>query len=216
MRFAVHSDMKKVITLAAVVGISALAHATTINAPSSLVGSDVLDGNNAYSWGISIAVPTGETITSAEVDFTAVTLNVANSSGHGYLYLDLLNSQKTGVTTAYDGDAAGDYWATQYSGNNITSLGSTYFASVNTTKNIDVILDSTELAALNSYAAAGTFNLGIDPDCHYSVGGLCFTYTCTPKTNGVPDAPTTVALLALSLGCLEVCRRQLAPAKAKA
>jgi hypothetical protein len=209
--------MKKTIIIAAVVGICGLAQATTINAPSTLVGASALDGNNAYSWGIAVAVPTGETITSAEIDFTGVQLTVANSSGTGYLYTDLLNSKTTGVTTASDGDAAGDYWATKYSGANITSLGTKVFAAVGTTLTWSYVLSAAQLTALNSYLAAGAFNIGIDPDCHYSVGGLSFTYTLgSSKSNSVPDDAVTALLVVLSLAGLEIFRRQFAVAKIKA
>jgi len=207
--------MKKSILFATVLGLCSLAQATTIvgttvNAPSSLVGSDALAGENAYSWGIAITVPAGQQITSAEVDFNNITLSAANSSGTGYLYTDLLNSSKTGVTTASDGDAAGDYWATQFSGANITTLGSQFFASVGTTLSWSYILNATQLAALNSYLTAGIFNLGIDPDCHYTVGNISFTYT---EGSTVPDYSVTAYLLGLGLLAVELGRRKLAPAK---
>jgi hypothetical protein len=208
--------MKKILFIATLVGIGGWVHATTINAPASLVGANALDGNNAYSWGISIAVPTGQTITGAEIDFTSVTLTAANSSGVGYLYTDLLNSQATGVTTASDGDAAGDYWATKYSGANITGFGSKYFASVGTTLTWSYVLNASQLAALNAYLAAGTFNIGFDPDCKYSVGGLSFTYTTGSTPHTTPDVATTAWLMIIGLAGLEVFRRQFASAKIKA
>ncbi|MGA2243479.1 MAG: hypothetical protein ABSH48_00660 [Verrucomicrobiota bacterium] len=190
-----------------------MAQATTINAPSSLIGNNTLSGDDAYSWGISIAVPNGQTITSAEIDFTSVTLTAANSSGTGYLYTDLLNSQATGITTAHDGDQSGDYWATQFSGRNITAVGTKIFNPVGTTLSWSYALDASQLGALNSYLTAGTFNIGIDPDCHYSVGGLCFTYNCSPKSNSVPDAATAAALLVLGLSAVELIRRRFVLAR---
>ena len=193
------------------VGTCGLLHATTIPAPSSLVGVNTLQGQDAYSWGISIAVPTGETITSAEVSFTGITLTASgNSAGTGTLYTDLLDSQTTGVTTKADNDASGDYWATQYSGSSITSLGTEFFARVGTTLSWNYILSAAELADLNSYLTAGTFNLGIDPDCHYNVGGLSFSYTLgsVPPPSAVPDGAMTAFLLGISLAGLEVFRRQ--------
>jgi len=208
-------DMRKLLLLGTLVGISSLAHATTITAPASL---DTLEGVDAYSWGISIPVPQGQTVASAEIDFTSVTLQAANSSGTGYLYTDLLNSQKTGVTTAFDNDAPGDYWATQFSGANITTLGSQFFKSVGTTLTWSYVLNASQLSALNSYLTAGTFNIGIDPDCHYSVGSICLDYTLSPTNhnNSVPDAATTALLLALGLGALELVRRQILARSAKA
>ena len=196
----------------AVVGISGVVHANTISAPSTLVGTGALNGNNAYSWGISIAVPTGQVVSSAQIDFTSVTLTAANASGTGYLYTDLLNSQNPGVTTASDGDAAGDYWGTKFSGANITQLGTKFFASVGTTLTWSYVLSAPQLAALNSYLTAGSFNIGIDPDCHYNVGGLSFTYTLGNKN--VPDVATTAGLMVLALAAVEVFRRQFVSAKA--
>ena len=205
--------MRKLLLLGALVGISSLAHATTITAPSSL---NTLEGADAYSWGISIAVPQGQTVTSASIDFTSVTLQAADSSGTGYLYTDLLNSQKPGVTTAVDNDAPGDYWATQFSGANITTVGSQFFKSVGTTLTWSYVLNASQLSALNSYLTAGTFNIGIDPDCHYNVGDLTFVYTVAGNHNTVPDVAATAALFVLALAGLEVFRRQMVFAKMKA
>src|ERR1035437_8247705 len=209
--------MKKTLLIAALVGICGLAQATTITAPSSLVGSSVLNGNNAYSWGISIAVPTGQSVSSAQINFTGVTLTRSNSSGTGYLYTDLLNSKATGVATPTDYDACGDYWATKFSGANITALGTQFFAAVGTTLTWSYVLTAAELTALNSYLTAGTFNIGIDPDCHYTVGGLSFDYTLTPSTpHTVPDNAATALLLVLGLASLEIFRRQFVTVKIKA
>jgi len=208
--------MIKNLLIATLVGACGLVHATTINAPASLIGANVLNGNDAYSWGSSIAVPNGQVITSAQIDFTSIQLTASgNSAGTGELYTDLLNSKATGVTTAVDNDAAGDYWATQYSGANITTIGAKAFAAVGTTLTWSYVLTASELTALNSYLAAGTFNIGIDPDCHFSVGGLDFTYTLgTPKTNSVPDDFSTAFLMIFGLAGLAIVRRQLVPAKA--
>jgi MYXO-CTERM domain-containing protein len=208
--------MKHFTILSVLVGINLAAQATTINAPSSLIGNDALSGDNAYSWGISIAEPSGQTITSATIDFSGITLSAANSTGIGYLYTDLLNSQATGVTVASDGDAVGDYWATKFSGANITALGSTKFASVGTTLSWSYVLNSAQLAALNSYLVSGVFNIGIDPDCHYNVGSISFTYTTSPAPSNVPDVATTATLLLLGLGAAELLRRRSVLARAKA
>ena len=223
MVFAVWVAMKKILSLAAIVGITGLVHATTINAPSSLIGSWVLDGGNAYSWGVTIPLTSGQTVTSAQIDFTSVTLVASgNAQGTGTLYTDLLNSKVTGVngvTTATDGDAAGDYWATQFSGANIVGLGGKFFASVGTTLSWSYLLSSSQLTSLNTFLTAnnGVFNIGIDPDCHWSVGNISFTYTLSStNTQRVPDAAATAFLMLLGLAALEVCRRQFGVAAGKA
>jgi hypothetical protein len=207
--------MKKTLLLAALVGICGLVRATTINAPSTLIGTSVLNGNNAYSWGISIAVPTGQVVSSAQIDFTGITLT-AHGTGVDNLFTDLLNTHTTGVTTKVDNDAAGDYWATQLSGANITTIGTRVFTTLNVAQSWTYLLTSTQLTALNSYLAAGSFNIGIDPDCSFSVGGLSFTYTLSPKPNNVPDDAVTAFLVVISLAGLEIFRRQFATAKSKA
>jgi hypothetical protein len=208
--------MKKTLLLTALVGICGLVRATTINAPSSLIGTSVLDGNNAYSWGISIAVPTGQVVSSAQIDFTGIILTAGNGTGTDNLYTDLLNTHTTGVTTKVDNDAPLDYWATQLSGANITTIGTRAFTALNVAQSWTYLLTSTQLTALNSYLAAGSFNIGIDPDCHFTVGGLSFSYTLAPKTNTVPDDAMTAFLVVLSLAGLEIFRRQFAMAKSKA
>jgi hypothetical protein len=209
--------MKKLLLLGTFVGITGLVHATTINAPASLTGFEVLNGNNAYSWGISIAVPTGEQVVSAEVDFTSVTLNIANSTGTGFLYTDLLESSHTGVGTFADADAPGDYWL-GHPGAGLTSLKTVTFPNVGSTQTWSDVLTSTQLTALNAYLTAnsGTFDIGIDPDCHYSVGNISFTYTFGSGPHTVPDVGATAFLLVVGLLGLEVFRRRFVVAKVKA
>jgi len=203
--------MKRIWVIGFLAGVCGLTHATQIpvNAPSSLIGTGTLNGTDAYEWGLSLGK--GTQVTSAEIDFTGVKLTASgNSKGTGLLYTDLLKSSNTGLATAVDNDAAGDYWSTKFSGANITSLGSESFASVGTILTWKIILNAAQLTALNSYLAAnaGVFDIGLDPDCHYNVGGLCFKYT-------TPDAATTVLLLGASLLGLEVLRRRFVLAKAR-
>lgn len=213
--------MKKILFIATLVGINGLVHATTINAPSSLVGVNVLNGANAYSWGITIPLASGQSVVSAQVDFTSVTLaGSGNSQGTGVLYTDLLNSKTTGVTTVLgEGDTSYDYWTKVFSGANITSLGTQFFASVGTTLTWSYVLNASQLSALNSYLTAnnGVFNIGLDPNCHWSVGNIDFQYGLSSTNNhNVPDMAATAFLLLLGLAALEVCRRQFAPARSKA
>lgn len=192
---------------------SVAVQANTINAPSSLIGYESLNGQDAYSWNVDPHLSAGQDITAATITFSDVTLNVAGSTGHGYLYTDLLNSQAPGLTTRTDNDAPGDYWATQFSGKNIDPLGTEYFSKVGKTLSWSYVLDGAELTELNSYLAHGSFNIGIDPDCHFSVGCIDITYDVGCDTHSVPDATTTLFLLGSSLLGLEVVRRKLGLAR---
>lgn len=200
--------MKKTSILAILAATCTIAGATTISAPSVLTGKDALAGQDAYAWGLSVGA--GQTITSASLVFNNITLTAANSSGKGVLYSDLLNSSLTGVHTYTDNDATGDYFTGHYTGANIVSLGSKMFNAVGTTLSWTVTFNSAQLAALNLFAADGTFDLGFDPDCHYDVGSICFNYTVKQS---VPDVDVTAYVLGLALLGLEVSRRKFAPAK---
>jgi hypothetical protein len=209
--------MKQLIAITALTSLGALAHANTINAPSSLIGYETLQGNDAYAWNVDPNLSAGQDIASATISFTGITLNVPGSTGHGNLYTDILNSQMTGshgLTTAVDNDQAGDYWATKYSGNNIMSLGDEYFQSRGTTLSWSYTLTGDQLTELNSYLANGSFNIAIDPDCHFSAECIQFDYTVgTPNIQGVPDVAVTGLLLGGSLLGLELVRRKYAFAK---
>jgi len=202
--------MKKVLILAAVLSLCGLTHATTVN----VLSSATLNGTYAYTDGIGITLSAGQSITSAEIDWTSVKLTSSgNSQGTGLLYTDLINSKTTGLTTFTDNDSAGDYLATKFAGN-ITSLGSKSFASVGTTWTGSYSITGTALNALNSYltSGGGVFNIGFDPDCKYTVGGLTFIYTVGSQPHGgsVPDGATTALLLIIGLAGVEMFRRKVA------
>ncbi len=197
-------------------GICGFAQATTVT--STLT---TLSGEDAYAWGIQINVPTGDQITSATLTFNNITLTASgNSQGTGILYADLLNSSNSKLSTYTDNDDAGDYFTSKsspYSGASVTGLGSDFFAKVGgsaTTWNVGLSLS--ELTALNSYLSDGFFAIGLDPDCHYTVGSITFTYTVgKPNIVTTPDGATTSLLFGASLLGLEVFRRQFVLAKAK-
>lgn len=205
--------MKKISIICILAAACGLANANTVPAPGALTGVNALSGESAYSWGIPITLGAGQSISAASLVFNNVTLTAANSSGHGILYSDLLKSSLTGVHTYTDNDAPGDYFAGVYSSANIVSLGSQYFAKVGTTLSWTVTFNSVQLAALNQFLVNGIFDLGFDPDCHYTVDSICFNYTTTPVST--PDTATTVYLLGLGLLSLEVVRRKFVPAPAR-
>src|ERR1700722_2638870 len=131
--------MKKIFLIGLLSSSLSFAQATTIDAPSSLVGVQSLNGQDAYEWGVGLTLTPGQQITSASITFTGTELAVANSSGTGYLYTDLLNLNNPGVTTLSDNDAAGDYFTStgangaNLAANKVVSLNTKFFASVGTT-----------------------------------------------------------------------------------
>jgi hypothetical protein len=202
--------MKKLIALAVLSSLCTLAQAGTINLSTTL--GSTLSGDDAYAVNVKPTLTAGEYISAATISYNNVDLTVAGSTGHGYLYTDLLNIQNHGLTTRNDGDAPGDYWATQYSGSSrITALGDEYFPRVGTTLSWNIVLTTSELTELNSYLSLGSFNIGIDPDCHFTTGNVTFTYTVA--TASVPDTATTLFLLGSALLGLEVVRRKFAFAR---
>jgi hypothetical protein len=200
--------MKKLPAILMFAATCGLAQATTINAPSGLTGLNALSGESAYTWGVGINLGADETIDSASLTFSNIKLTAANSSGTGFLYSDLINAALTGVHTFTDNDAPGDYFNTVVSSGNIANLGKQFFASVGTQLSWTITFDANELAALNTFAADGIVDFGFDPDCHYNVGNICFTYTTRTSHSRVPDAPMTAYLLGISLLGMELFRRQ--------
>ena len=214
--------MKKIYLLTAVLSLCSVVGATTINAPSTLVGYQKLDGAKAYGWAVSPGLTAGQKITSATINWNNVTLAVGNSSGTGYLYTDLLSSSSLGVnnvTTYTDNDAPGDYFKT--SGSGFTSstrlgIGSQFFSSVGTTLSLAYTLTTAQLTTLNQFianSATGVFNVGIDADCHYTVGGLSITYIVgSTSVPSAPDGATTALLIIVGLSAVELFRRKFAAA----
>jgi hypothetical protein len=218
--------MKKSCIIGLLAGLCGLANATTISGPTGgtypLVGSSVLNGTYAYEWGNSLG--SGVQLASAEIDITGTLVHSGLANGTGYLYVDLLNSSLTGVHRATDNDVLGDYWATQNqfkgaNSGNLKSLGSLFFSAAGATVTWSFIMNGTSnaaaLAALNSYLTAnnGVFDIGLDPDCIFTISKLCFTYTTVTNHTSVPDTATTVLLLGTSLAGLELLRRKFALAK---
>jgi hypothetical protein len=211
------SGMKKNLLLATLICISGLAQATTINCPSGLTGN-VLNGKTACSWGINIVVPTGQTITSAEIDFTGVSCTTFNF-GANNLFCDLLNNNNTGVSTVNCGSHSGDYWLTQYTGANSGNLCGISTQSCSPfSQNWNCVLTSAQLDCLNSYLVkcGGTFNFGLSANCGLNLGGCQFKYSCggNPPPKSVPDFASTAFLVMLGLVGVEIFRRQLVPVKA--
>lgn len=217
--------MKKLILIGITVGIASLAQATTVstttytvNAPSTIVGTGALNGANAYEWGISgISLAANQTISGATLQFTGLQLQISGNGNN--VWASLLNLNNTGLTTISDGDAVGDYFNGGISSSLYKSLGSSITFNSNLTTpaqtwTIDFANITGALSVLNTDAADGIFDIGIDPDCHFTDTGITFTYTVS--TTSVPDTATTMLLLGTSMLGLEIFRRKFVPAKNQA
>lgn len=215
------ASMKKLFLLGALIGINGLVYGTQIQDTFPNSGADALSGTDAYEWGISVSPTSGQTVTSATINFSDIVLTASgNNNGTGAIFTDLLNAGVTGLTTVSEGDTSYDYWTTKFSGANITQVGTTDF-TLNVQTNFSYTLTTSQLNALNNYVTAnnGVFDIGLDPNCHYSVGSITFDYVLGNTSKGgqepVPDGAETALLLLAGLAGLEGFRRRLALAQAK-
>jgi hypothetical protein len=225
--------MKKLILIGLGIGVLNLAQATsytyatyTVNAPSSL---GTLVGTYAYEWGVSITpLSAGQTITSAKLSFNGVVLTATGNGDN--IYASLLNLSDSGVTQYTDNDVPGDFFSSStftgtsssssyYQTHSHHSLPSGYYTSLGQSQQFSLnaspanwTIDpftSGELGALNTDALDGNFDIGIDPDCHYNIQSITFTYTVSTPVS-VPDTATTAGLLGMSFLGLLAFRRKLA------
>lgn len=198
------------------------AWATTINAPSGMVGANALDGTYAYLWtvGSGNLAPAGQTLTSLTINFNNITEVLAGSGNDITIDLGSFVGMSVGQSSVAsvgnygklsDGDATGDAFQANINAGKAIRLGTMSFPVLNVAQSWSYTLTAGNLATLQNYMTAGLWGLEIDPDCHYNVGGISITYaTATPSTPQVPDAASTIVLLGLGCIGLAVVRRQLA------
>jgi hypothetical protein len=206
--------MKKLILAGILLGTLNFAQASTIDINAPLSGTGALNGTYAYLW----SVPLNADVTSASITFTAI---VETLTGNGNdisvdvgSFIGMTVGQSSAptagnVSTVTDYDAYGDAFLKNTTGSNPTAthLGTESFPSLNVSETFSYNIDP---ATLNAYINAGNWGFEIDPDCHFNVGSIVFSYTTATVTNktSVPDNAATVALLGLSfLGLLAVRRK---------
>jgi hypothetical protein len=206
--------MKKLFLAGILLGSLSLAKADSININAPLSGTGTLNGTYAYLW----SVPLNTDVTSASITFTAI---VETLKGNGNdisvdvgSFIGMAVGQSSAPTagnvgTITDNDAWGDAFYKNTIGSNPTAthLGTQGFPSLNVSETFTYNIDP---ATLNAYINAGNWGFEIDPDCHFNVGSITFSYTTATVTNktSVPDNAATVALLGLSfLGLLAVRRK---------
>lgn len=152
-----------------------------------------LSHGSYYTWGIDWSIPQGEKIVGASLFFD----NIRNwKVEENDLWVHLLEHASVGVTVGTDNQGGGDY----FSGQGV--LLNHWKNLPNTSQDINYLFDSSEVAALNAYAADGNFGLGFDPDCHFYNDGL----TLKIETSATP-IPGSYWLLASGLVGLVGVRR---------
>jgi hypothetical protein len=214
--------MRKFFFVSALFSILNFAQATTIDAPSGLIGKNALNANYAYLWTAPVAA---QDITSATITFTGV---VRTGSGKGNdisvdigSFLSMSVGQSSvptsgGLGSIKDKDAAGDAFNANVTADKAVHLGTQFFASKKTPQTWTYTFTASQLDALNSYITAGNWGFEIDPDGKFSVGGIAFNYTTSIAENkpvatveSVPDSMATFGLLAASFLVLLTVRRRL-------
>ena len=177
----------------------------TIDVPSGMKGANALDGTYAYVWTVASGpLVAGQTVDSASITFSNIKLT-ATGSGNDISYD--LGRVFTGMSakpatlpapgsfgTYQDNDASGDAFAGNIPAN-ADHLG-TKNLTLNTLTSWTYTFSANDLSALNSYASQGSWGFLIDPDCHFDVGDITFTYTTVPE----PSTFIAGALLAIPFG----------------
>jgi hypothetical protein len=209
--------MKKIVLAGLLFGALNFAQATSvsISAPSGIVGTAALDGTYAYLW----SVPLNQDVTSASITFSGITETLRGNGNDISVDVGSFIGMAVGQSSApapgnyakiYDGDALGDAFKANTTGSTPTAtyLGKESFPSLNVPETWTFNIDA---ATLNNYINAGNWGFEIDPDCHFTVGAITFTYdtaTVITKTS-VPDQATTAGLLGLTFLALLAFRRKL-------
>jgi hypothetical protein len=208
--------MRKFYIVGALFAVLNFAQATTINAPSGLIGKSGLDANYAYLWSVPVAAVQNSTITSATITFTGIVFKGGKGNNISVDLGSFLAPATGNLGSIKDKGAVGDAFSANVAANNAVHLGTQIITSKKTAASFTYTFTGAQLDALNSYIANGNWGFEIDPDGKFSVGGITFNYTSeinTPKPVAVvatvPDSMTTFGLLGASLLVLIVARRRV-------
>jgi hypothetical protein len=209
--------MKKIYFVGTMFAVLNYAQATTIDAPSDLIGKNGLNGKSAYLWSVP-APAQSETISSATITFTGVLFKGGKGKDISVDLGNFLASASGSLTTIQDKNALGDAFNANIVADKAVNIGTKIFTSKTSKKapqTWSYTFTADQLDALNSYIASGNWGFEIDPDGKFSIGGISFSYTseiAPPKPVGVvatvPDSNKTAGLLGATLLVLVVVRRK--------
>lgn len=175
-----------------------------------------LDHNYFYTWGLNLALPQGEKITSATLSFTKIWDWKVETDA---LFIHLLDTAPLGVNTWTDNEGGGDFFISpsfKSLGIAETKIGQwsdPYGGTASKAQNVTFTFSLAQLTALQGYISNATpsgwaqFAFGFDPDCHYYNSGVQFTITTTKLS--VPETGSTMLLMGVALGSLVLIRRRL-------
>ena len=175
-----------------------------------------LDHNLFFTWGLSWAVPTGESITGASLTFTRIWDWRVEPDA---LFIHLLDTAPLGVNSWTDNEGGGDFFASSTFASygiahvKIGEISDPFGGDPLKAQTITLTFSAAQLVALQGYITNATpsgwakFAFGFDPDCHYYNDGVSFQVITTPS--GVPEAGSSLALLAVASGGLIFLRRRL-------
>ena len=179
-------------SISALMVICSVARADVFTLSPSVPDLDDLDHYKYYTWGVSTPWPTGEQeAVSATLSFNDI-YNWTTESN--VLYIHLLDSASDGINSGYDNPGDGDY----FDGQGIVLV--VYQDLSSAPQDLIYQFTQDQIATLNTYAADGSFGLGIDPDCHYYNSSVQLHLTTIPE-------PCTVGLLAVGAIALLFRRR---------
>jgi hypothetical protein len=221
--------MKKLFLAGVLLSAVNFAQATSISAPGGMVGTSILDGTYSYLWSVPLSYNSSVTINSASITFSGIVLTATGSGNDiscdfgsfvGISGVTLAGATTTigtaptagNYTTVKDNDTLGDSFAALTTGGSPKSvhLGTQAYTLNASPLTTTYTFTAAQLASLNTYISQGNWGFEIDPDCHFTVGGISFSYTTT-STNitTVPDGAMTAGLLGLSFIGLVAFRRKL-------
>lgn len=188
--------------------------------------SDLQDLDHAYyySWAIQSNLDVSE-IVGASLAISNINDWQVESNDHLYIHMvdtapTLPTTVSANVTRGTDNEGGGDAFAGQ--GTLLVNYSDTndytewvhygpfwYPVTQNPAENLLYELTQTDLIALRTFLADGSFGLVFDPDCHYENCGITFTIY-TRQNDTVPPVvpePATGALMLLGMGGMAGLRR---------